>query len=126
MKINNRWKLVEKSKELYLPTVPQHQLINNDTKLCLMGSCFADEIGWVLKENNINIGEVDYVKELRHVLYPWGTFFNPLNLLHILEHTLEIKKINFDEQAFIKVPKNILGNHFETKDADLEENDYDL
>ncbi|MDB4089700.1 GSCFA domain-containing protein [Gammaproteobacteria bacterium] len=126
MKINNRWKLVEKSKELYLPTVPQHQLINNDTKLCLMGSCFADEIGWVLKENNINIGEVDYVEELRHVLYPWGTFFNPLNLLHILEHTLEIKKINFDEQAFIKVPKNILGNHFETKDADLEENDYDL
>jgi len=126
MKINNRWKLVENSNNLYLPTVPDYQLINNDTKVCLMGSCFADEIGWVLKENNINIGEVGYVKELRHVLYPWGTFFNPLNLLHVLEHTMNVGRINFNEKAFIKVPKDIKGNHFETDNEKLTEDEYNL
>ena len=63
---------------------------------------------------------------MRHVLYPWGTFFNPLNLLHVLEHTMDIDNISFTEKAFIKVPKSIKGNHFETNNKKLLEDEYNL
>ena len=117
--INNKWKVIERSVGTYLPTSNSNQFINLNTKVCLMGSCFADEIGWVLKEFKINIGEVGVNKDLKHVLYPWGTFFSPLNLSDILELVMnnKIEKI-LDEKSFFKVPKNLTGNNFDREDEE--------
>ena len=52
MKINNRWSKVERSKDIYLPSQIKIPLISRNTKVCLIGSCFADEMGWVLNEKN--------------------------------------------------------------------------
>ena len=113
--INNRWKKIERHEGVYLPTLNKNPIISKNTKVCLMGSCFADEMGWVLAENNINIGKVDYVKELQHVSYPWGTFFTPMNMLNLIELTLgdNVEEF-FDESTFIRVPKDLVGNHFES------------
>ena len=59
MKINNIWKKIERNEGIYLPTLKKVPIISKNTKICLMGSCFADEIGWVLAENKINIGKVE-------------------------------------------------------------------
>ena len=105
--INNRWKKIEREKTIYLPSLNKNPIISKKTKVCLMGSCFADEMGWVLAENNINIGKVEYIKDMRHVIYPWGTFFSPRNMYDILDicfnenmesflmkiHLLELHKI---------------------------------
>ena len=85
--INNRWKKIERFKGIYLPTLPKIPILNKNTKVCLMGSCFADEIGYSLAANNINIGEVEFDKEMKVVKYPWGTFFSPVNIYNILEIT---------------------------------------
>jgi hypothetical protein len=116
MPINNRWKKVERHEGVYLPTIRENKFIEKNTKVCLMGSCFADEMGWVLQENGINIGEVERNIEMRHVVYPWGTFFTPLNLLNMLEVTFNenLAKNFFDQKSFIKVPKNLIGNHYES------------
>ena len=45
MKINNRWKKIQTTSGIYLPTLPKIDLINKNTKVCLMGSCFSDEMG---------------------------------------------------------------------------------
>jgi len=127
MIINNRWKKIERSKNIYLPTIQNFDLINKDTKVCLMGSCFADEMGWVLKENQINIGEVDCNYEMKHVMYPWGTFFTPMNLFNIIDIIFEdkIKKL-IDEQSFIKVPKNLIGNHYESSSQFNNDKEFNL
>ena len=110
MSINNRWKKVERHKGVYLPTIRENKFIEKNTKVCLMGSCFADEMGWVLQESGINIGEVESNAEMQHVVYPWGTFFTPLNLLNILEVTFNenLAKNIFDHKSFIKVPKKLV------------------
>tara|TARA_B100001971_G_C18117718_1_gene497739 strand:+ start:64 stop:1032 length:969 start_codon:yes stop_codon:yes gene_type:complete len=113
--INNRWKKIERFKGIYLPTLPKIPILNKNTKVCLMGSCFADEMGYSLAANNINIGEVEFDKEMKMVKYPWGTFFSPVNIYNILEISLndEVEKF-FDESTFIRVPKDITGNHYES------------
>ena len=112
--INNRWKKVERSDKIYLPTLSKQPIISKNTKVCLMGSCFADEMGWVLAENNINIGEVEYTPSMRHVSYPWGTFFSPMSIADILEISLNQKTEEFfDEKTFIRVPRSLEGSHYE-------------
>ena len=112
--INNRWKKVERSDKIYLPTLNKQPIITKNTKVCLMGSCFADEMGWVLAENNINIGEVEYTPSMRHVSYPWGTFFSPMSIADILEISLNQKTEEFfDEKTFIRVPRSLEGSHYE-------------
>ena len=114
MRINNRWKKIERSKDTYLPSQIKIPLISKKTKVCLIGSCFADEMGWVLNERKINIGEVDYVPEIKAVSYPWGTFFSPKNLFETIETCLNDKLNEItDENSFIRVPKIFQGNHFE-------------
>ncbi len=127
MKINNRWSKVERSKDIYLPSQIKIPLISRNTKVCLIGSCFADEMGWVLNEKKINIGEVDYVHEIKAVSYPWGTFFSPKNLFESIEICLN-EKINeiIDENSFIRVPKTLRGNHFEGINQISKNEDYKL
>jgi hypothetical protein len=127
MKINNRWKKIQTTSGIYLPTLPKIDLINKNTKVCLMGSCFADEMGWVLKNENIDIGDVEYNNEMKHVSYPWGTFFTPMNLFDVLDALMNNKTKNiFNEESFIRVPKNLEGNHYQSlKQYDVM-NDYNL
>ena len=127
MKINNRWKKIQTTNGIYLPTLPKIDLINKNTKVCLMGSCFADEMGWVLKNENIDIGDVEYNNEMKHVSYPWGTFFTPMNLFDVLDALMNNKTKNiFNEESFIRVPKNLEGNHYQSlKQYDVM-NDYNL
>jgi len=126
MSINNRWKKVERHKGVYLPTIRENKFIEKNTKVCLMGSCFADEMGWVLQESGINIGEVESNAEMQHVVYPWGTFFTPLNLLNILEVTFNenLAKNIFDHKSFIKVPKKLIGNHYESSTQYLDQDEF--
>lgn len=123
MKINNRWKKVENFNGVYLPTLPKVDLINKETKVCLMGSCFADEMGWVLRNEKIDIGDVEEIKEMKHVVYPWGTFFTPMNLSNILEISLKQDYKFLDERSFIKVPQDLIGNHYQSsKQYNLDDN----
>tara|TARA_B110000003_G_C16626440_1_gene525028 strand:- start:1122 stop:2090 length:969 start_codon:yes stop_codon:yes gene_type:complete len=112
--INNRWKKIERSKDVYLPTTTNNPIIKSNTNVCLMGSCFADEMGYSLAYNNINIGKVDVDHKMEQVHYPWGTFFSPMNIFDILHLSFNGKIKNFfDESTFIRVNKNIIGNHYE-------------
>lgn len=126
MKINNRWKKVENSNGVYLPTLPKVNLINKETKVCLMGSCFADEMGWVLRNQKIDIGDVEENKELKHVVYPWGTFFTPMNLSNILDISLKQDYKFLDERSFIRVPQNIIGNHYQSSNQYNLDDNYNL
>ena len=113
--INNRWKRIQREKNIYLPSLNKNPIISKKTKVCLMGSCFADEMGWVLAENNINIGKVEYIKDMRHVIYPWGTFFSPRNMYDVLDICFNENMENFfDENSFIRTPQNLIGNHYES------------
>ena len=112
--INNRWKKIERSKDVYLPTTTNNPIIKSNTKVCLMGSCFADEMGYSLAYNNLNIGKVDVDNKMEQVHYPWGTFFSPMNIFDILHLSFNGKIKNFfDESSFIRVNKDIIGNHYE-------------
>jgi hypothetical protein len=112
--INNRWKKIERHNGIYLPTLNKIPIITKNTKVCLMGSCFADDMGWVLAENNINIGKVEYIPHMRIVSYPWGTFFSPMNIFDLVEISLNEKSDEFfGESTFIRVPSNLEGNHYE-------------
>ena len=82
--INNRWKKIERSKDVYLPTTTNNPIIKSNTNVCLMGSCFADEMGYSLAYNNINIGKVDVDHKMEQVHYPWGTFFSPMNAIFFI------------------------------------------
>jgi len=126
MKINNRWKKVEKLNGIYLPTLPKIDLISKKTKVCLMGSCFADEMGWVLRNEKINIGEVEQNQEMEQVTYPWGTFFTPMNLSNILEISLNQNSDFLDEKSFIKVPQDLNGNHYQSANQYDLDNNYNL
>ena len=125
--INNRWKKIERSDKIYLPTLKKQPIISKNTKVCLMGSCFADEMGWVLAENNINIGEVDFTPSMRHVSYPWGTFFSPMSIADIMEISLNQKAEEFfDEKTFIRVPSNLEGSHYEKSNQLSKSDDFKL
>ena len=125
--INNRWKKVERSDKIYLPTLNKQPIISKNTKVCLIGSCFADDMGWVLAEKNINIGKVDYLPDIKQVAYPWGTFFSPMSIADILEITLNQKTEDFfDDESFIRVPSNLKGNHCEKSNQLSKNNDFKL
>ena len=117
MSLNNIWSKITRSKIIYLPTVNEYKILNKKSKVCSLGSCFADRISYELAKRSIDVGEVNLFEEdknNKHLTFPWGSFFNPLNFLDIVNHILEIKKINFNENTFIKVPKNLSGNHYES------------
>ena len=78
-RLNKIWRKIEKNKDITLPTLKENKIITTKSKVCAMGSCFADEMGWALKERGVNIGNHGEVESLNHVLYRWGTFFNPKN-----------------------------------------------
>ena len=61
-------------KDVYLPSVKEFKILNNNSKICSLGSCFADRIGWELNERKINIGKVEIIKDKKHVTFPWGSF----------------------------------------------------
>jgi hypothetical protein len=117
MPINNRWSKISRSKSIYLPTVDEYKIVNNNSKICSLGSCFADRITYELAKKKIDIGEINLAesdKNNKHLTFPWGSFFNPLNFIQIINHILEIKKIDFNEETFIKVPVDLKGNNFDT------------
>ena len=129
MPLNNRWSKISRSKIVYLPTVDEYKILNKKSKVCSLGSCFADRISYELAKRNIDVGEINLFEEdksNKHLTFPWGSFFNPLNFLNIINHILEIKKINFDENTFIKVPKNLSGNHYESFSQYNETGDFKL
>ena len=121
--INNRWKKIEKLDGIYLPSLKKFPIITKKSKVCLVGSCFADDMGWVLAENKIDIGEVNYIPDKKIVGYPWGTFFSPMNIYDLMEIALNQKSSEFfDDNTFIRVPSILKGNHFE-KTSQLELNE---
>ena len=127
MKINNRWKKIQQVEGVYIPTLPKIDLINEHTKVCLIGSCFADDMGWVLKNENIDIGNVEYNNEMKNVIYPWGTFFTPMNLFDVLNASISNNtKGLFDRRSFIKVPKDLTGNHYQSSKQHDVNNDYNF
>ncbi len=85
---NILWKNIEKHDGVKLPQLPEKPLITKNSKVCAMGSCFADEMGWCLRDHGINIGDHGQVEELKHLLYQWGTFFDPKNLYDCLDRLL--------------------------------------
>tara|TARA_B100000035_G_C21035716_1_gene570817 strand:- start:1638 stop:2549 length:912 start_codon:yes stop_codon:yes gene_type:complete len=87
-RLNKMWRKIENNKELTLPTLYENKIINKNSKVCAMGSCFADEMGWALRARGVNIGNHGEVEELKHILYRWGTFFNPKNLADCLERVI--------------------------------------
>ena len=125
MKINNRWSKVYTQDQIYLPSIEPNGIISKNTQICSMGSCFADNIGWALLEKKLNIGDVEVNHELKHVLYPWGTFFNTGNLKNIIFHALEKKRILFNEDTFLKVSPNLKGNNYISKTS-YKEKDFKL
>ncbi|WP_448520718.1 GSCFA domain-containing protein [Rhodoflexus sp.] len=56
---------------------PSEQTITHKSRLLLVGSCFADEVGQKLVENKFET-----------LVNPFGTIFNPLSLLELLEKSL--------------------------------------
>ena len=129
MPINNRWSKITRSKNIYLPTVNEYKILDKTSKICSLGSCFVDRISYELAKSGIDVGEVNLFEEdknNKHLTFPWGSFFNPLNFLDIINHILEIKKINFDENTFIKVPKNLSGNHYESSTQYNKKEDFKL
>ena len=68
-----------------------------------MGSCFADEMGWWLRSKGVNVGDHGEVDDLQHLLYKWGTFFNPKNLSDCLDKVINDSWETKDEHfAFIE------------------------
>ena len=87
-RLNRIWRKIEKNDDITLPSMHENKIINKDSKVCAMGSCFADEMGWSLRARGVNIGDHGEVKGLKHILYRWGTFFNPKNLADCLDRII--------------------------------------
>jgi len=87
-RINKMWRKIEKNEEITLPTMHQNKIVTKESKVCAMGSCFADEMGWALRSRGVNIGDHGEVRELKHILYRWGTFFNPKNIADCLDRII--------------------------------------
>ncbi|MFC1664991.1 GSCFA domain-containing protein [Pseudomonadota bacterium] len=82
----------------------RNPIITRESKVCAMGSCFADEMGWCLREHGVNIGNHGDVIELKHVLYRWGTFFNPKNLADCLDRLIN-NTWELEDRHFAYVPE---------------------
>lgn len=115
---NILWRNIANQKECVLPGMPKKPFITKNSKVCAMGSCFADEMGWCLREHGIDIGDHGEVKALKHLLYQWGTFFDPKNLYDCLDRLLnnswEVKDRHFayieDEDVFYYLFMKIRAN----------------
>tara|TARA_E500000178_G_scaffold345635_1_gene395827 strand:+ start:213 stop:401 length:189 start_codon:yes stop_codon:yes gene_type:complete len=49
MPINNRWSKISRSKNIYLPTINEYKILSKSSKICSLGSCFADRISYYLE-----------------------------------------------------------------------------
>ncbi len=87
-KYNKMWRNTPKYDVCLPPRLPVEKILNKSSKVCAMGSCFADEMGWWLRSHGVNVGDHGEVEDLQHLLYRWGTFFNPKNLSDCLDKTL--------------------------------------
>jgi len=88
-KHNRIWRNTPKYDICMPPVVPDKKFLSKESKVCAMGSCFADEMGWWLQSKGINVGDHGEVDELQHLLYRWGTFFNPKNLSDCLDKVIK-------------------------------------
>tara|TARA_Y100001935_G_scaffold21424_1_gene15654 strand:- start:1162 stop:2070 length:909 start_codon:yes stop_codon:yes gene_type:complete len=102
-KYNKIWRNTPKYDVCLPPVLPESKFITKDTKVCAMGSCFADEMGWWLRSKGVNVGDHGEVDDLQHLLYKWGTFFNPKNLSDCLDKVINDSWETKDEHfAFIE------------------------
>jgi hypothetical protein len=101
---NKIWRKTPQYDSCLPPILPKEKFITAKSKVCAMGSCFADEMGWWLRSKGINVGSHDEVKELQHLLYRWGTFFNPKNLSDCLEKTID-KAWDTEDKHFAYIEK---------------------
>ncbi|MCP3876526.1 MAG: GSCFA domain-containing protein [Desulfobacteraceae bacterium] len=96
---NILWKNIENCPGCTLPKMPEKKIITKTSKVCAMGSCFADEMGWCLRDHGVDMGDHGEVEQLKHLLYQWGTFFDPKNLYDCLDRLInnswEIKDRHF-------------------------------
>ncbi len=88
-----------------MPSLQLHEnkFITEDSKVCAVGSCFADEMGWCLRNHGVNIGDHGVVVELKHVLYQWGTFFNPMNMADCLDRLIN-DSWHVEDRHFAYIP----------------------
>ncbi|MFY7788858.1 MAG: GSCFA domain-containing protein [Thermoflexibacteraceae bacterium] len=68
---------------------PSQADICTETPMLLVGSCFSDEIGGLLQNNQLNV-----------LANPFGVLFNPLSIFSLLEKA--ILEQNIDNQLFVK------------------------
>ncbi len=102
-KYNKIWRNTPKYDVCLPPVLPESKFITKETKVCAMGSCFADEMGWWLRSKGVNVGDHGEVDDLQHLLYKWGTFFNPKNLSDCLDKVINDSWETKDEHfAFIE------------------------
>ncbi|RPF75013.1 MAG: hypothetical protein CBE49_000105 [Rickettsiales bacterium TMED289] len=117
-KYNKIWRNTGKYNTCLPPNLPSEKIVTKDSKVCAMGSCFADEMGWWLRSNGVNVGDHGEVDELQHLLYRWGTFFNPKNLSDCLDRVIndgwEIEDKNFayieKEDTYYNLFMKVRGN----------------
>jgi hypothetical protein len=102
-KYNKIWRNTPKYDVCMPPVVPEKKFLTKNTKVCAMGSCFADEMGWWLRSKGVNVGDHGEVDDLQHLLYRWGTFFNPKNLSDCLDKVINNSwQTQDDHFAFIE------------------------
>ena len=126
-KHNKIWRNTAKYDSCLPPVLPKEKFITTNSKVCAMGSCFADEMGWWLRSKGVNVGDHAEVDELQHLLYRWGTFFNPKNLSDCLDRVIndawEVEDRHFayidKEDSFYNLFMKIRGN---SNDLDLVKN----
>jgi len=117
-KYNKMWRNTAKYNDCLPPVIPEKKFVTNNSKVCAMGSCFADEMGWWLRSNGVDVGDHGEVEDLQHLLYRWGTFFNPKNLSDCLDrvinnaweiedrHFAYVKRENAIYYLFMKIRAN--------------------
>ncbi|MFH2060686.1 MAG: GSCFA domain-containing protein [Pseudomonadota bacterium] len=100
---NILWKNIEKSNSCLFPLMPPKKLINPNSKICAMGSCFTDRMGWYLKKSGIQLGDHYEDNKLKALFHQWGNFFDPKNLYDCLDRLINNSwEINDQHFAYIK------------------------
>ena len=79
-KYNKIWRNTGKYNTCLPPNLPSEKIVTKDSKVCAMGSCFADEMGWWLRSNGVNVGDHGEVDELQHLYV--------LSTLNVRSHAL--------------------------------------
>lgn len=110
-KYNKIWRNTAKYDSCLPPMIPSEKFITTNSKVCAMGSCFADEMGWWLRNKGVNVGDHAEVNELQHLLYKWGTFFNPKNLSDCLDKVIN-KSWDVEDRHFAYIEKEYTFYNF--------------